>query len=89
MTKDQIRRECARLQSVLDAYEAKAVATSVPDHHSGLRQRLEAMEQKLKAMDRLYPLGPAIGHRCRRKSGGRRRLAGNRRSALSVHFRLS
>lgn len=53
MTKDQIRRECARLQSVLDAYEAKAVATSVPDHHSGLRQRLEAMEQKLKAMDKL------------------------------------
>jgi hypothetical protein len=52
MTRDQIHRECLRLQSVLDAYEAKALATSVPDHHSGLRQRLEAMEQKLKAMDK-------------------------------------
>lgn len=53
MTKDQIRRECLRLQGVLDAYEAKAAASSVPDHHSGLRQRLAAMEQKLKAMEEL------------------------------------
>jgi len=46
MTKDQIRGEHDRLQAVLEAYEARAVA-GIPDHHDGLRQRIAAFAMKL------------------------------------------
>ena len=51
MTKDQIRDEHDRLQGVLDAHEARAVASSVPDHHDGLRQRIAAFALKLAETD--------------------------------------
>ena len=47
MTKDQMRDEHDRLQGVLEAYEARAVASSIPDHHDGLRQRIAAFAMKL------------------------------------------
>ena len=47
MTKDQIRAEHDRLQAVLEAYEARALANSIPDHHDGLRQRIAALARKL------------------------------------------
>jgi hypothetical protein len=49
MTKDQIRDEHDRLQGVLEAYEARAVATSIADHHAGLRQRIAGLALKLAA----------------------------------------
>jgi len=51
MTKDQIRGEHDRLQLVLEGYEARAVATSIPDHHAGLRQRIAALALKLAEKD--------------------------------------
>ena len=47
MTNDQIRGEHDRLQVVLEAYEARAVADSIPDHHASLRQRIAALALKL------------------------------------------
>ena len=47
MTKDQIRGEHDRLQGLLEAYEARAVADCVPDHHAGLRQRIAGLAAKL------------------------------------------
>ena len=47
MTEDQMRGEHDRLQAVLGAYEARAVADSIPDHHAGLRQRIAALALKL------------------------------------------
>jgi hypothetical protein len=47
MTKDQIRAEQERLQAVLDVYEARALANSIPDHHDGLRQRIAGLARKL------------------------------------------
>ena len=47
MTKDQMRGEHDRLQVVLEAYEARAVASSIPDHHAGLRQRIAGLALKL------------------------------------------
>ena len=47
MTKDQLRDEHDRLQGVLDAYEARAAANSIPDHHDGLRQRIAGLAQRL------------------------------------------
>jgi hypothetical protein len=47
MTKDQIRGEHDRLQGLLEAYEANAVANSTIDHHAGLRQRIAAFALKL------------------------------------------
>ena len=52
MTKDQMRGECDRLKGVLEAYEARAIASSIPDGHDGLRQRLAGLERKLAAFDR-------------------------------------
>ncbi|MFL6759935.1 hypothetical protein [Sphingomonas sp.] len=49
MTKDQIRDEHDRLQGVLEAYEARAVASSIVDHHAGLRQRIAGLALKLAA----------------------------------------
>jgi hypothetical protein len=51
MTKDQMREEHDRLQGVLDGYEARAAASSVPDHHHGLRQRIAGLAQKLAQND--------------------------------------
>ena len=51
MTNDQIRGEHDRLQVVLEAYEARAVADSIPDHHAGLRQRIAALALKLAEND--------------------------------------
>ena len=51
MTNDQIRGEHDRLQMVLEAYEARAVADSIPDHHAGLRQRIAALALKLTEKD--------------------------------------
>jgi hypothetical protein len=51
MTNDQIRGEHDRLQVVLEAYEARAVADSIPDHHAGLRQRIAALALKLAEKD--------------------------------------
>jgi hypothetical protein len=48
MTKDQMRGEHDRLQAVLEAHEARAVASSIPDHHAGLRQRIAALALKLE-----------------------------------------
>ena len=47
MNNDQIRGERDRLQVVLEAYEARPVADSIPDHHAGLRQRIAALALKL------------------------------------------
>ena len=47
VTKDQIRGEHDRLQGLLEAYEARAVADSIPDHHAGLRQRIAGLAMKL------------------------------------------
>ena len=47
MTKDQIRNEHDRLQGVLEAHEARAVATAIPDHHDSLRQRIAGLALKL------------------------------------------
>jgi hypothetical protein len=47
MTKDQIRGEHDRLQGLLEAYEARALGGSIPDHHDGLRQRIAALALKL------------------------------------------
>ncbi|MEA3059764.1 MAG: hypothetical protein QOF05_774 [Sphingomonadales bacterium] len=47
MTKDQMRGEHDRLQGVLEAHEARAVAGSVLDHHAGLRQRIAGLALKL------------------------------------------
>ena len=47
MTKDQIRGEHDRLLGLLEAYEARAVADSVPDNHAGLRQRIAGLAMKL------------------------------------------
>ena len=47
MTKDQMRGEHDRLQVVLEAYEARADASSIPDHHAGLTQRIAALALKL------------------------------------------
>jgi len=47
MTEDQMRKEHDRLQGVLEAHEARALANSVPDHHDGLRLRIAALAQKL------------------------------------------
>ena len=47
MTEDQLRREYDRLQAVLEAYEARALANSIPDHHDGLRRRIAALAEKL------------------------------------------
>lgn len=47
MTKDQIRNEHDRLQALLEAYEDRAAANSIPDHHDGLRQRIAGLAQKL------------------------------------------
>jgi hypothetical protein len=49
MTKDQIRDEHDRLQGVLEAYEVRAVASSMADHHAGLRQRIAGLALKLAA----------------------------------------
>jgi hypothetical protein len=49
MTNDQIRGELDRLQGLLEAYEAVAVAGSLPDHHPGLRQRIAGLALKLAA----------------------------------------
>jgi hypothetical protein len=46
-TKDQMRDEHDRLQGVLEAHEARAVASAVPDHHAGLRQRTAGLAMKL------------------------------------------
>ena len=46
MTKDQMRDERDRLQGLLEAYAARAVA-GIPDHHDGLRQRIAAFALKL------------------------------------------
>ena len=51
MNRTQMRGECERLQGVLETYEARAVAASVPDHHNGLRLRLANLEQKLAELD--------------------------------------
>ena len=47
MTKDQMRDEHDRLQAVLEAHEARAVASSIPGHHNGLRQRIAGLALKL------------------------------------------
>jgi hypothetical protein len=49
MTKDQIRDEHNRLQGVLEAYEARADANSIADHHAGLKQRIAGLALKLEA----------------------------------------
>jgi hypothetical protein len=49
MTNDQIRGEHDRLQGLLEAYEALAVASSIVDHHAGLRQRIAGLALKLAA----------------------------------------
>ena len=51
MTKDQIRNEHDRLQTLLEAYEDRAAANSIPDHHDGLRQRIAGLAQKLAEMN--------------------------------------
>jgi hypothetical protein len=51
MTNDQIRGEHDRLQGLLEAYEAVAVASSIPDHHAGLRQRIAGLALKLAEID--------------------------------------
>ena len=48
MTRDQIRDEHDRLQGLLEAYEARAEASSVVDHHAGLRQRIAGLAMKLQ-----------------------------------------
>jgi len=48
MTRDQIRDEHDRLQGLLEAYEARAEANSVVDHHAGLRQRIAGLAMKLQ-----------------------------------------
>jgi hypothetical protein len=50
MTKDQIRNERDRLQSLLETYEASADANSTVDHHVGLRQRIAGLAIKLEGM---------------------------------------
>jgi hypothetical protein len=47
MTKDQLRGEHDRLQGLLEAYEAQAVASSISDHHAGLRQRIAGLALRL------------------------------------------
>lgn len=47
MTNDQIRDEHDRLQGVLEAHEARAAASSIRDHHDGLRQRIAGLALKL------------------------------------------
>ena len=47
MTRDQMRGEHDRLQGVLEAHEARAIASSIPDHHAGLRQRIAGLALKL------------------------------------------
>jgi hypothetical protein len=42
-----MRGEHDRLQAVLEAHEARAVASSIPDHHAGLRQRIAGLALKL------------------------------------------
>ena len=51
MTKDQMRGEHDRLQGVLEAHEARAVAGSIPDHHDGLKQRIAGLARKLAESD--------------------------------------
>jgi hypothetical protein len=52
MTKDQMRDEHDRLQALLEAYEARALADSIPDHHHGLRQRIAGLALKLAETNR-------------------------------------
>lgn len=52
MTKDQMRGECDRLRGLLEGYEARATATSIPDRHEGLRLRFAVCERKLEEMER-------------------------------------
>jgi hypothetical protein len=47
MTRDQMQNEHDRLQGLLEAYEARAAANAIPDHHDGLRQRIAGLAQKL------------------------------------------
>ncbi|MES2135707.1 MAG: hypothetical protein V4502_01435 [Pseudomonadota bacterium] len=47
MTKDQIRGEHDRLQGLLEAYEARALGSSIPDHHAGLRQRIAGLALRM------------------------------------------
>jgi len=47
MTRDQMQNEHDRLLAVLEAYEARAAASSIPDHHVGLKRRIEGLAQKL------------------------------------------
>jgi hypothetical protein len=42
-----MRGEHDRLQAVLEAHEARAVSSSMPDHHDGLRQRIAGLALKL------------------------------------------
>ena len=51
MTKDQLRDEHDRLQGVLEAHEARAFASSIPDHHNGLRQRIAGLAMRLAETD--------------------------------------
>lgn len=48
---DLTHAEHDRLQVVLEAYEARAVADSIPDDHAGLRQRVAALALKLTEKD--------------------------------------
>jgi hypothetical protein len=47
MTRDQLRGEYDRLQGVLEAHEARAAASPIPDHHDGLSQRIAGLALKL------------------------------------------
>ena len=51
MDRAQMRGECDRMQGLLEAYEARAVANSVVDHHDGLRLRLASLEQRLAELE--------------------------------------
>lgn len=47
MTRDQMQDEHDRLQSVLEAYEARAAANAIADHHEGLKRRIAGLAEKL------------------------------------------
>jgi hypothetical protein len=51
MTKDQMRNEHDRPQGVLEAHEARSLASSIPDHHDGLRQRIAGLALRLAGTD--------------------------------------
>jgi hypothetical protein len=52
MTRDQMFNEHKRLQTALEAHDARTVEGAVPEPRDGLRKRIAALAEKLAETDR-------------------------------------